>query len=304
MVNQGKRQQTLQDIDTPQQTPPAWSAMSRADWFERVVAVAEGGGTLDEIAGLPTFPGDDVQLRTTGQAGRPTLLEAFAFYEDTCIAFERHRGRGLDPGDKVLDFGTGWGRILRFFVREVGAENCYGTDVDVELVALCREMFGSSNFSINTPFPPTPFPDNSFSLITGYSVFSHLSEAACRAWVKEFYRILRPDGMVAVTTRGRWFFDYCFGLKGRVGEGGYSEGLATLFEDFDAVKAIYDSGSIVHASSQGVSGGKFLGSSFYGETFIPEPWARTAFLPLMELAEFYDAPGRQTHPIMFLVPKK
>lgn len=281
-----------------------WSSLTRSEWFDHVAAAADGQLSEGEQTAVPGFPSADVQIRTTGQAGRNTLKEAFAFYEDTCLAFERTTGRPLNQNDKVLDFGTGWGRILRFFVREVGAENCYGTDVDDDLLALCRRLFHSPNFTKNSPFPPTPFKDNTFSLITGYSVFSHLSEAACRAWMKEFYRILRPDGMVALTTRGRWFFDYCASLKARASEGGYTEGLANLFDDFDTPKALYDAGAIVHASSPSVGGGKFLGSTFYGETFIPKRWASEAFLPLMRLAEFYEAAGRQTHPIMFFSPSQ
>ena len=275
---------------------------SRAEWFEVVAAAAEGGLPSEQAEQLPGFPHEALQVGTTGQAGRATLLEAFRFYEDTCRAFERIRGRPLGSGDKVLDFGTGWGRILRFFVREVGTDNCYGTDVNPELVATCRELFSSNNFAANPAFPPSTYDDNSFSLIVGYSVFSHLSEAACRAWMKEFFRILNPDGLVAVTTRGRWFFDYCDGLKARANEGGYTEGLANLFDDFEAAKAKYDGGEIVHATSDTVSGGKVLGSGFYGETFIPERWAHDDFRPLMKLAEFYEAPDRQGHPILFLAP--
>lgn len=275
--------------------------LSRAAWFEKVAQAADGGASQPEGDELPKFPPPEIQVRTTGQAGRATLEEAFAFYEDTCLAYERHTGRALGDKDTVLDFGTGWGRILRFFVREVGSANCFGTDVNPELVELCRTLFDSDNFAINTPFPPAPYPDNNFSLIVGYSVFSHLSEAACRAWMKEFYRLLRPGGFIALTTRARWFFDYCEGLKVQPARDNYAEGLADLFTDFASAKNRYDAGQIVHTTSPRVSGGAALGASFYGETFIPETWARQAFLPLVTLAEFYEAPGRQTHPIMFFL---
>jgi SAM-dependent methyltransferase len=285
----------------PESSP---QALKRAEWFERCVAAAEGRLAPEDAAQLPGFPSPEVQERTTGQAGRGTLQEGFTFYEDTALLFERELGRPLDERDKVLDFGSGWGRILRFFIADVGLENCYGTDVDPELVACCRDLFRSPNFVHNGAFPPTEFGDDTFSLIVGYSVFSHLSEAACRAWMKEFYRILRPGGLVAVTTRGRWFFDYCEGLKETAPEGSYAAGLAELFPDFAEAKRWYDAGHLVHTSSDGVSGGPALGRSFYGETFIPQAWAQKAFLPLMRLVEFYEEPERQTHPILLFAAEE
>jgi ubiquinone/menaquinone biosynthesis C-methylase UbiE len=275
--------------------------LSRSAWLEELALAAEGSSGQANAAHMPKFPASEIQIQTTGQAGRATLEEGFAFYEDTCLAYERHTGRALGHNDKVLDFGTGWGRILRFFVREVGSANCYGTDVNPDLVELCRTLFESDNFAVNSAFPPTSFPDNTFSLIVGYSVFSHLSEAACRAWMKEFYRLLKPGGLAALTTRGRWFFDYCESLKDQSPKENYARGLAELFVDFKAAKERYDAGYIVHKTSPRVSGGAALGPEFYGETFIPEAWAQTAFLPLMLLAEFYDMPERQTHPILFFV---
>jgi len=44
-------------------------------------------------------------------------------------------------------------------------------------------------------------------------------------------------------------------------------------------------------------------SEFYGETFIPEAYARTAYTKYFELEKFIFDPARQTHPIMFFRKK-
>lgn len=278
-----------------------WHQLSRDEWFEHLVAAAEGRLSAHEAAVLPEMPEPALQQRTTGLVGRASLQEAFAFYTACCAGFERVTGRALDPADRVLDFGTGWARVLRFFLREVGAAHCYGTDVDAELVAQAQTLFPGARFARNAPFPPTDYPDDTFSLIVGYSVFSHLSEAACRAWIKEFYRIARPDGVVALTTRGRWFFDYCEHLRPSAAEP-YQAGLARLFPDFAAARAAYDRGDFVHATAPPVSGNAYHGENFYGETFIPEGYARTAWLPWLRLRAWYQAPAQ--HPIMVLTPDK
>lgn len=273
---------------------------SRQDWFEQMLAAASGA---PQAPSLPGFPDAETQIRTTGAAGAATLQEAFQFYLDVVETFERLTGRALNDQDRILDFGTGWGRVLRFFIREVGLNNCYGSDINPDLIATARGLFGHDQFFVHPAFPPSAFEDQSFTLIIGYSVFSHLSEAACRAWMKEFYRLLQPDGVLAVTTRGRWFFEYCATLNEEGSADSYRQGLASLFPDVAAARARYDAGALVHATSAQVSGDDSLGAAFYGETFIPEAYARTAYQPLMALREFQCLPGLQTHPILFFTPQ-
>ena len=272
--------------------------LPRDAWLEAVCATYEGQRLVDlPITMLPDFPSDTMQINTTGQAGRPTLKEAHTFYMDCVETFER-LGHPITYSDRLLDFGVGWGRIGRFFLNEINPENLYGIDVDPSFIEVCKKTFSAGHFQACNPFPPINMPDNQFSFIVGYSVFSHLSEAACRAWMKEFHRLLAPNGIVALTTRGRWFFDFCKSLQNTATEG-YTAALANLFPDFEEVKRRYDAGEIVFTSSDGVSGGGVRGKEFYGETFIPEAFAKQAFLPHMELIEFQFDQSRQTHPIMF-----
>jgi SAM-dependent methyltransferase len=214
--------------------------------------------------------------------------------------FER-LGRPLKRASIVLDFGVGWGRVGRFFLNDIAPENLIGIDVDHTLVTMCRSLFSASRFEICSSHPPTELASRSVDFVVGYSVFSHLSEAACIAWMSEFGRLLRPGGIAALTTRGRWFFDYCASLRDTVTDG-YTRGLATLFSDFESATARYDSGELVFSTNSDVAGG-VRDSSFYGETFIPESYAARAF-PDMKLAEFQFEAGHHTHPIMFFVSQE
>jgi len=261
---------------------------------------------------LPGFPSDTIQENTTGQFGVATLKEAFIFYKDV-IANCEALGTPIMENNKILDSGVGWGRIARFFLRELALDNIYGVDVMPEFVEICQETFQSNNFSSCQSHPPTSFPNSHFNFIVGYSVFSHLSEDACLAWMKEFSRILEPGGIVALTTRGRPFFDFCESQK-KTKEGfyltlkklfnknkpsGYLEALGMLFEDFDAARKKYDRGGFVHSNIEGVDGGGSLNKTFYGETFISEVYARNSYAPFLELKKFMFDPSYQSHPIMF-----
>jgi hypothetical protein len=66
--------------------------------------------------------------------------------------------------------------------------------------------------------------------------------------------------------------------------------------DFDAAKALYDVEALVHANSEGVTGGGPLDKSFYGETFIPECFARESLGKIPPLFEYYSG---DSHPILF-----
>jgi SAM-dependent methyltransferase len=244
----------------------------------------------------PGFPPDSLQTGTTGAAGRATLTEAYAFYLDCVAGFDRC-GCPISSASRLLDFGVGWGRISRFFLNEILPGNLVGVDVDEDLISTCRRLFAVGRFEVCSPQPPTGFAPGSFDFVVGYSVMSHLSESTCHNWMHEFHRLLRPGGIAALTTRGRWFFDECIALK-RVATEGYALGLAELFVDFEAAKRRFDSGRFVFASSDRVSGGP-RHAAFYGEAFIPEAYARSAFLPEMELVEFQSSDAQRKHPIMF-----
>lgn len=271
--------------------------ISTEQWFDRVCQSYSSPPVEHQGRFLPAFPSDELQLGTTGQAGVPTLREAFIFYQD-CVTACETLGAPIQPSQRVLDFGVGWGRIARFFLRDCPPENLYGIDVDPEFVRICRECFESDNFSVCQPFPPTDFPGEYFDLIVGYSVFSHLSEQACLSWVEEFARIMRPGGILALTTRSRDFFAYCEALRD-CGSSPYEIGLSAMFDDFDEARRRYDAGELVHSNASGVTGGEVRTADFYGETFIPERYARQAYSRWFDFQKFLYAPPRQNHPILF-----
>jgi len=286
------------------------------DWFDLVCQSCLQPPVCYNGKALPAFPSDMIQADTTGQSGVATLRDAFIFYKDCISTFEEF-GKPVTESARILDFGVGWGRIARFFLRDIPLENIHGVDVTSEFTAICRETFKSEKFFTCQPHPPTSLPTNHYDFIVGYSVFSHLSEAACMAWMKEFGRILAPGGIVALTTRGRPFFDFCESQKekktrfqlvlrnlfGKKKPSGYLEALGGIFKDFDAVRASYDRGEFVHSNVLGVSGGGAMNATFYGETFIPEAYASRAYTPFLELGKFMYEPRYQSHPIMFFRKK-
>jgi SAM-dependent methyltransferase len=151
---------------------------------------------------LPSLPPEDLQARISEVSGRPGLEHAYETYAVIQRELAAH-AQPLDASSAVLDFGCGWGRIIRFFTRDVEPQNLWGVDIlDVGIQA-CRETNRWARFEQNDPLPPTGFDDATFDLVYSYSVFSHLAEEPHLRWLAEFHRILKPDGLFIATTLPR-----------------------------------------------------------------------------------------------------
>jgi hypothetical protein len=56
--------------------------------------------------------------------------------------------------------------------------------VDSDLVAVCRATFPGPRFLQCGVMPSLALQNETVDFVVGYSVFSHLSEMACRAWTE------------------------------------------------------------------------------------------------------------------------
>ncbi len=127
---------------------------------------------LQEI--LPGMPDEKVQLRSNGIAGDHALVDGFIIYRWVKEIFESYAG-DLAACSNVLDFGCGWGRVIRFFLKDLEPSKLWGIDQYDKVIEICKRTNRWCKFNLIDPFPPTSFSENTFDLIFCYSVFSHLS---------------------------------------------------------------------------------------------------------------------------------
>lgn len=107
---------------------------------------------------------------------------------------------------RVLDFGCGCGRVLRFLSHSP-AWRIYGSDLDAEAITWCRQhLAGLATFSTNAPAPPIPYPADSFDFVYSISVFTHLPEDLQLQWLEELRRVTRPGGFLLLSTHGEGLF--------------------------------------------------------------------------------------------------
>lgn len=113
----------------------------------------------------------------------------------------------LDLKDvKILDWGCGPGRVIRHLPEVIG-NGClyYGTDYNKQTIEWCTKNLPKINFNHNSLEANLPYPDNFFDAIYGISIFTHLSERLHYEWYTELHRILKPNGILFLTTQGANF---------------------------------------------------------------------------------------------------
>ncbi|MDT2019459.1 class I SAM-dependent methyltransferase [Methylocella sp. CPCC 101449] len=114
----------------------------------------------------------------------------------------RTYGKSVAELGPVLDWGCGCARVSRY-LRKLGCEgSLHGVDVDPANVDWCRQNLPWFPIRLSPLNPPLPFPDQSFGLIIGISVFTHLREDVQFAWLTELARLLRPGGLAMVSVMG------------------------------------------------------------------------------------------------------
>ena len=77
-----------------------------------------------------------------------------------------------------------------------------GSDCNPRSVDWCRAHLPGIEFVTNGLQPPLPLPDDRFDAVYCFSVFTHLSEASQLAWAAELHRVLKPAGLLVLTTHG------------------------------------------------------------------------------------------------------
>ena len=207
---------------------------------------------------LPTFPPDDVQLRFTGLSARDNLLQARNFYEYAIVRSQLRQA----PDPRILDFGGGWGRVSRFFLRDVSPRRITVADCLTDSIHWLRETHNPCDIRKNDVLPPIRGIGRGFHLIYAYSVFSHLSPGATRAWLDYLISLLRPGGWLVITTMAGAFLDH---LAGQGRESLTSE-YAGLLPSPEVMRDRYEQGEVQFYPT---GGGGELSASFYGISLLP-----------------------------------
>jgi SAM-dependent methyltransferase len=109
--------------------------------------------------------------------------------------------RRFDDVERWLDFGCGYGRVIRFLVERVPPDRIWASDVAHEAVDFCRSEFGVHALYSRPDLERLELEP--FDFIYAISVLSHLNERNSRALLRLLGDALRPEGIAMFTTHGR-----------------------------------------------------------------------------------------------------
>ncbi|EKS30297.1 glycoside hydrolase family 99-like domain-containing protein [Afipia felis] len=185
-------------------SPKNLSRLDDAEWLSMLKRSAKSN-VVDGVT-LPSFPEDSIQIESVGSAGETTVGEAFNFYSLIRDQAEKIE-RPIQSETKILDFGAGWGRMIRCFWRDADPSNIHGVDVSERYLTAARKT-GIGNLRTISPTGTLPYPDHSFDIVYAYSVFTHLPKHVQDIWLPEIARVLRPGGLLVATVEPRRFYDF------------------------------------------------------------------------------------------------
>lgn len=103
---------------------------------------------------------------------------------------------------KVLDFGVGCGRTMRFFYRDYKKFLCHGCDVDERAIDYLKKSIPFISAKVSGNLPPLPYTDDFFDFVYSISVFTHLDLNSFNSWIKEMSRILKKDAVLEISLHG------------------------------------------------------------------------------------------------------
>jgi SAM-dependent methyltransferase len=243
---------------------------------------------LDSIDGraqvpMPSFPPQNFQSQTIGSSNEQAIREAWEFY--MFMANERKK-YGLTLGSKstVLDFGCGWGRFARMFLRDVPGDNIWCADISEAARAACQETGVPGQFVALENMPPSTLPSGHFDTAFAYSVFSHLSPIAHTAWKEEIARVMKAGGLAFITLQARWFLGKCRDLRDNPDQihSFWHELLSKAFVDHDDALARYDRGEFLYAPNPRAP----MNGKFYGEAVVPYRYIEATWSDSFEILDF------------------
>lgn len=180
----------------------AW--LADADPLDRravLIAMAVSRDLLDlrERSGLSAaLPPEDVHAMSHVEwstGGDP-------WYADMIDTAFTDLGVPLTGGARVLDFGCSSGRVVRMLAARRPDTQMSGCDVNAGAIAWARSALPGIDFREQPLRPPLSYDDASFDAAYAISIWSHFDAAPARAWLDEMHRVLRPGGLLLITTHG------------------------------------------------------------------------------------------------------
>jgi SAM-dependent methyltransferase len=191
-------------------------------------------------------------------------------------------GDALAEHARILEFGCGCGRIMRWMDDVGRSSTLVGTDIDARAIEWASDNLSFARFDVNDGKPPTRYADGQFDLILNHSVFTHLDATYQDLWLAELQRITAPEGVLVLSVHG----DYAFQQSERQ--------LTPRSRERREWRATLERDGILFVAEDSYVGSAFpdfYHTAFHAPWYVFEHWSRwfdvQAYLPRSSL-DFQD----------------
>jgi SAM-dependent methyltransferase len=158
---------------------------------------------------VPYFPAGQAAVRSV----RLAMLEA-----------------GRHGFESILDFGSGFGRVLRMLKAAFPEARLTATDMRRDAVDFCASALGAT--PVYSSHDPAEIDlEGSYDLIWCGSLFTHFSPGHWSAFLPFFESLLAPDGLLVFTTLGRLQAERA--VRGETGFGLSEEAVGQMLSDYE-----------------------------------------------------------------------
>jgi SAM-dependent methyltransferase len=207
-------------------------------------------------------------------------LAAGGGYHHADLVLEALRRGGLDPGAqrRGLDFGCSSGRVVRVLHAVLPDVEWHACDPNAGAIEWASEALPGISFFVSPQEPPLRFEDGTFDFAYAISIWSHFGEGAALRWLGEMHRLIRPGGLLVITTHGFHSLAY-FGGRG----------LWPLQRLQPVAQELYTRG-FAYRDVFGEQGDFGVKSPEWGMAFLTPEWLLARSTP--EWAVAWHAPGR------------
>lgn len=164
---------------------------------------------------LPRMADPQVQRDWTGADGVVLLKQSLNFVRTLSQGYTEIVGSSLHQ-KRILDFGVGWGRLVRLMYHYCDQENIFGCDPWDASLDICRRDGLRCNLA-QSDWLPTSLPfSGQFDLIFAFSVFTHLSERATTQALRTLANQLSHTGLLVITIRPVEYWSHHNPIEDRV----------------------------------------------------------------------------------------
>lgn len=155
----------------------------------------------------------------------------------------------LQPGQKVLDIGCGWGGLALHLAKEENVE-VTGLTLSQEQLAVATERAKSAGLSDRVRFYLRDYREekNEYDRIISVGMFEHVGVQYYPLFFKQIYSLLNKEGLAVLhsigcssgpSTTGPWLRKYIF-------PGGYCPALSETLASFEPSKLLITDIEILH----------------------------------------------------------